>query len=282
MNIDFKQYFKLKQKEENLNFVNIPLNTDVELYIDPLVLSNQKGEWYVRASNLIVDFFEELLNAIKNQDDKKALYLLSKLREPNETHFGLSSNMPDGCGIGNEQALDLLIRLKKSKAVQTGHLKDLSDCELLINGIGSDKISDIVTNIIRGMLIEYTEEQCKQYQIPVKEITSNFFWSSETKTWIRRKSMLPHFMNKPVVLVPKNIVRRQTSSNYQNVYERIIEALQESHLSLNTSLVRVLKNGKRVVSKKSLKERYKCSKEFVFAYIDENPEFLAKYKRTRY
>lgn len=282
MNIDFRQYFKLRQKEERLGFVNIPLNTDVELYIDPLVLSNQKGEWYVRASNSIVDFFEELLNAIKNHDDKKALYLLSRLREPNETHFGVSSNMPDGCGIGDEQALFLLNKLKKSKAVQTGHLKDLSDCELLINGIGSDKISDIVTNIIRGLLIEYTEEQCKHYQIPVRETTSNFFWSVEAKNWIRRKAMLPHFLNKPVILVPKNIVRKQTSSNYQNVYERIIEALQEYHLSLNTSLVKVLKNGKRVVSKRSLKERYKCSKDFVYAYIDENPEFLAKYKRTRY
>lgn len=282
MNIDFKKHFKLRQTEDKLGFVNIPLNTDVELYIDPLTLSNQKGEWYIKANNLIVDFFEELICAIKNNNDKKSLYLLSKLREPNETHFGVSSNIPDGCGIGEEQALFLLNKLKKSKAVQSGHLKDLSDCELLINGIGSDKISDIVTNIIRGLLIEYTEEQCKYYQIPVRETMSDFFWSSERKTWIRRKAMLPHFLNKPVILVPKNIVRKQTSSNYQNVYERIIEALQEHHLSLNTSLVKVLKNGKRVVSKKSLKERHKCTKDFVFAYIDANPEFLAKYKRTRY
>ena len=176
----------------------------------------------------------------------------------------------------------LLKKLKKSKAVATGHLKDLADCELLIHGIGSDKISDIVTNIIRGLLIEYTEEQCKILQIPVRETMSGFFWSQETKSWVRRKAMLPHFHNKPVILVPKNIARKQTTSNYRNVYERIIEALQDHHLSLNTSLVKVLQNGKRVVSKKSLKKIHKCSKDFVFAYIDENPEFLEKYKRTRY
>ena len=121
--IDFKNFFQLKQNENKLGFVNIPLNTDVELYIDPLVLSNQKGAWFVKANNLIVDFFEELLLAIRNNDDKRALYLLSRLREPNETHFGVSSNMPDGCGIGDEQALILLKKLKKSKAVATGHLK---------------------------------------------------------------------------------------------------------------------------------------------------------------
>lgn len=282
MNIDFKNFFKLKQKEDGLGFVNIPLNTDVELYIDPIVLKNQKGEWFIEANNLIVDFFEELLNAIRNNDDRRALYLLGKLREPNETHFGVSSNMPDGCGIGDEQALALLTKLKKSKAVATGHLKDLSDCELVINGIGSDKISDIVTNIIRGLLIEYTEEQCKNLEIPVKETMSGFFWSQERKSWIRRKSMLPHYCNKPVILVPKCIARKQTTSNYRNVYERIIEALQDYNLSLNTSLVKVLKNGKRIVTKKSLKKDNKCTKEFVLAYIDENPKFLEKYKRTRY
>lgn len=282
MNLNFREYFKLKHKEDRLGFVNIPLNTDVELYIDPLVLKNQRGDWFAEANNLIVDFFEEVLKSICDKNDKRALYLLSNLNEPNETHFGLSSKMPDGCGIGDEQALDLLNKLKQSKAVETGHLKDLSDCELFIHGIGSDKISDIVTNIIRGALIEYTEEQCKLLQIPVTETTSGYFWSQETKSWIRRKAMLPHYYNKPIILVPKNIVRKQTTSNYKNVYERIIETLQELHLSLNTSLVKVLKNGKRVVSKKSLKKINKCSKDFVLAYIDENPQFLEKYKRTRY
>ena len=282
MTIDFKNFFKLKQDEDKLGFVNIPLNTDVELYIDPLVLRNQKGAWFAEANNLIVDFFEEVLLAIRNNDDNRALYLLGRLREPNATHFGVSSNMPDGCGIGDEQALILLKKLKKSKAVATGHLKDLSDCELLIPGIGSDKISDIVTNIIRGMLIEYTEEECKRLQIPVQETRSGFFWSQETKQWIRRKALLPHFHNKPVILVPKNIVRKRTSSNYRNFYERIIEALQDYHLTLNTSLVKVLKNGKRIVSKKSLKEIHKCNKDFIFTYVDENPKFLEKYKRTRY
>lgn len=131
-------------------------------------------------------------------------------------------------------------------------------------------------------LIEYTEEECKRLQIPVQETRSGFFWSQETKQWIRRKALLPHFHNKPVILVPKNIVRKRTSSNYRNFYERIIEALQDYHLTLNTSLVKVLKNGKRIVSKKSLKEIHKCNKDFIFTYVDENPKFLEKYKRTRY
>ena len=58
MTIDFKNFFKLKQDEDKLGFVNIPLNTDVVLYIDPLVLRNQKGAWFAEANNLIVDFIK--------------------------------------------------------------------------------------------------------------------------------------------------------------------------------------------------------------------------------
>ena len=77
--VDFKNFFQLKQNEDRLGFVNIPLNTDVELYIDPLVLSNQQGAWFIEANNLIVDFFEEVLQAIRSNDDKRALYLLGNL-----------------------------------------------------------------------------------------------------------------------------------------------------------------------------------------------------------
>ena len=79
------------------------------------------------------------------------------LREPNQTRFGLSrGDRPHGRGVGADQALELYDALSQSAAVQTGLLKDLEDCELLIPGISSDKISDITTNIIRPNLIEYT------------------------------------------------------------------------------------------------------------------------------
>ena len=87
--VDFKNFFQLKQNEDRLGFVNIPLNTDVELYIDPLVLSNQKGAWFVEANNLIVDFFEEVLLAIRNNDDKRALYLYDRFNIPSLAKAGV-------------------------------------------------------------------------------------------------------------------------------------------------------------------------------------------------
>ena len=278
----FKDYFKLKQKEENLDFVNIPLTTDLPLYIDPYAISIKSGEWYEECNNLIVDFFERVMSAIKKNDDLSAYRLLSKLGEPNETHLGLSAGHPEGSGIGKEQAKILLNKLKNSKAAQTGYLKDLSDCELMIEGIGADKISDITTNIIRGKLIEYTERQCLEYNIPCQDVISQYYWSAEEARWVFRNAKLPFFNGNPILLVPKNIVVKTTISSYEKFYNIVMLPYYEDlHISMGSQLVRVLKNGKIKVNKKDLRDIYKCSKAKVNDFIEEKPEQLAKYKSTR-
>lgn len=278
----FNEYFNLKTNPEDLEFINIPMNTDIELYIDPYAISKTAGLWYVDANNLIIDFFDKLLITIKNEDEEEALRLLDKLGEPNETHFGLSENKPEGCGIGKEQAQDLLKKLKGSKAIQTGSLSDLSDCELLIPRIGSDKISDITTNIIRGKLIEFTEEQCRKHGIPVTSTKSNFYWDALQNKWDQRIAMLPYYNEEPIILVPKKIAKERTISNYRDYYNNgILEFLQDWHISMNTALVKILKNGKRRVTKKDLRAQYKCSKDFVLEFSEKHPDVLRKYKERR-
>ena len=278
----FNEYFKLKTREENLDFVNIPLTTDLPLYIDPYAISIKTGAWYEECNDLIVDFFERVMAAIKNKDDLTAYHLLSRLSEPNETHLGVSAGHPDGRGIGKEQAKILLGKLKNSKAAQTGYLKDLSDCELMIEGIGADKISDITTNIIRGKLIEYTERQCLEHNIPYRDVVSHYYWSAEDAKWVTRDAKLPFYNDNPILLVPKNIVVKTTVSNYERFYNLVmLPYYEELHISMNSQLVRVLKNGKVKVNRTELKNRYKCSKPEITNFIEKHPEQLAKYKATR-
>jgi hypothetical protein len=62
--------------------------------------------------------------------------------------------------------------LSTSKAVSSGKLRDLGEFELLVPGIGSDKISDLAINVIRGELTAYTKEQCDLYGIPTEFVTA--------------------------------------------------------------------------------------------------------------
>ncbi|OGK25657.1 hypothetical protein A3A46_04550 [Candidatus Roizmanbacteria bacterium RIFCSPLOWO2_01_FULL_37_13] len=274
------EFFKLGKTQFELDFIDILLDTDISLFIDPYALAKRNDLFSMKCSNIIVNFFQRIIDDIKNGDYASAKYNLNRLNEPNETRLGLSSSKPKGKGVSGKQSNDVFERLKISKAVTTGFLKDLSDCELVIPGISRDKISDIVTNIIRLELIEYTKQQCHTYNIPTFKVSSGKYWNSLNGKWEIKYDNLPIYKNTRIILVPKAIVRFTLEYNHQKYYNNfVLNFLQEENISAGTSLVRLLKNGKKVVYKKDLKNdpRFKLTKEFLFKFSEEHPEVLKDY-----
>jgi len=277
----FSEHFGLNLPQENLHFVDICLTTDIPLYVDPYAFKIGMDLWSIECNNLVVDFFQNVIDSIKSDDHTRARFLLSNLHEPNTTHLGLSRGRPRGRGVGGEQAMDLYEKLRQSKAVKSGILRDLSDCELMIPGIGHDKVSDITINIIRQKLVRFTEFQCRQYKLPCRRVQSGPFWCPEAAGWRNEYAHLPIYDGKPVILIPKLAVRYKVAPDHQEYYSKfVLEYLQQENLDSNSSLVQVLKNGKRRVTKKSLEERYPCSKEFLFEFSLDHPEVLQHYKES--
>jgi hypothetical protein len=89
---------------------------------------------------------------------------------PNETRLGKSQGKPQGRGVSGKQQLDLYEALADSEAAKTGILSEIAECDLFIEGIGPDKISDITTNIIRSPLIEYRRSD--KIEVVIIESTS--------------------------------------------------------------------------------------------------------------
>jgi hypothetical protein len=257
------------------------MDTDVSLYVDPYALTVSGDDWLRECGNMVVNFFEHFLNAIRSGNEASAMSLISHLHEPNDTHLGLSLGRPSGRGWGGTQGRMLYDRLRHSAAVKSGRLKDLSDIELLIPGIGSDKISDLTINVIRGELVAYTEEQSVLFNVPTERISSGLYWDHETANWVSRYADLPVYKNQRVVLVPKAAVRVRLVPDYEEFYNRfVLDFLEAEHLKANDSLVYVLKNGKSKVFKMDLKNKYKLSKEFLFGFTEKHPEILNAYKKT--
>jgi hypothetical protein len=137
----FSDHFGLGKSQAQLDFVDVDLHTDIPLFVDPYAISLEDTEWFIECNNLIIDFFELVVQSIRDGNEVRARSLLSNLREPNDTRLGLSTGRSRGNGIGGEQSGQIFDRLKDSKAVLTGNLTDLADTELVIRGIGRDKIS---------------------------------------------------------------------------------------------------------------------------------------------
>ena len=281
----FSEYFKIKKFQAELDFVDVFINKDKPLFIDPYIFKVRDDTWSIECNNLIVDFFDTVIQTIRNDDVAYARQLLNKLNEPRETHLGVSQNSISGKGVSGKQADDLYIKLKNSKAVKTGYLKDISDCELMIPGIGFDKISDIVTNIIRSKLLEYTQEQCNLLNISMRNVSSGKIWSPIEKRWLNGKyALLPVVNEKKILLVPKYAVVFKPSLSSQEFYNHdILEYIQIEQLAMMSSLVEVLKNGKRRVTKKSIKKHpeYRMTKEFIYNFCNKYPNVISDYKKRK-
>lgn len=210
--------------------------------------------------------------------------LLARLHEPNDTRLGLSKTKPRGRAVGRGNAVKLFNALEKSAAAKTGLLQDLEDSALFIRGIGSDIVSDITTNIIRGQLIEYTQDMARVYGIETQPIPSGITWDGETRAWREQTIMnLPYAASQRLLLVPKAIVRKRLERDREDLYSHyLLDILAERELSTpNSELVYTLKSGEKRVNRTMLRGKYKNTKELVEAAVVEDPETYRRYKDAR-
>ncbi|WP_319409498.1 hypothetical protein [uncultured Desulfosarcina sp.] len=273
-------HFRLNKSQSELDFVNVELEEDNPIFIDPFAISIRNDQLSKKCHEIIVDFFSRIIESIRANNDRIAMRLLGHLREPNETRFGLSKGKPQGAGIGPDQGEKIFIALKKSSATRTGFLSSIQECELLIPGISRDKISDLTTNIIRSYLSEYTNKQCQLFNISTSTVPLPPVFDQKTNSWISKYHNLPLYNSMPILFVPKVFSRFSPSYDHKKYYNKyVLEFLQFEHLNANTSLVQTFKNGKRYVTKQDLKAEYKCTKEFLFEFSKQNPEVLTDYKK---
>jgi hypothetical protein len=109
------------------------------------------------------------------------------------------------------QAGQLFGALQSSSAVQTGFLKSLEECELMIDGVARDKLSDLTTNVIRRHLAEYTGDECALFDIPTRSVAMPPCFDRDAGLWHSQYLDLPVWEGRPILLVPKFFVRYDTA-----------------------------------------------------------------------
>lgn len=279
------KYFELNKKtQRELDFVDIDLIKDTELFIDPWLIKGKDTDFSQESTHYLQSYFEELLKNIHKKNEEKSLELLNHLHEVDWTRLGYSKKGVRGKAIAKEHASQIYNALKQSKAVETEALKDIEDTALLIPGIDRDKISDMVTNVIMPILVTYTHEQSRLHGIPFdkKPLRWNF-WNSVHKKWeVSVDFHLPSYDGKPILLVPKAIVSANLLVNSEDFYNKYILTFEQQRHLNNPSLglCRVLKdNTYKPPTKKTLKKLIPYSNNEIIKYINEHSELLSSYKR---
>jgi len=90
---------------------------------------------------------------------------------------------------------------------------------------------------------------------------------------------LPVAQGKPVLLVPKAIVRYDPAYNHETYYDKyILSYLAAEYIDANSSLVQTLKNGRRVVRKKALRAEFPLTKENLYIFSRDHPAVMQRYR----
>jgi hypothetical protein len=279
------KYYELCRRQPELSFVDVDFMGDLKLYISPRAVRGLTDEWGSECTSLIQSFFSTVLELIRLGKHDDALTLLSHLREPNETHLGESKGESRGRGLGSKKAGDIWKSFAESRTVATGLFVNLEDTVLMIDGISKDIVSDVVTNIIRGPLIEFTQSACRQYGIPLTpDVASGPIWNSTSMSFIEKYVELPTPDDEKLLLVPKAIVRINMDYDIDKYYRHyILEFLRDEEINSGSELVQVIKTGPRKgqpkVLKKDIEEKYGSGKPMIVEKSIEYPHLLEKFRK---
>lgn len=274
-------FYNLGATQGGVDFVDVDVNGDVPVYIDPTAIRNQSGDWAEKCVESLQSFFSELLSAIKTDDKKRLEALIYPLREPNETHLGDSQGKSQGTGLGSaKKATELIDSLRGSGAVASGFLTDLEDSALMVEGIDKDIVSDITTCVIRRQLIAYTQQQCKFHGIQTESQDSGPIWDSSKRVWTSVQVMLPRAGGDKLLLVPKSIVRVRLTVDKGRYYRGYLRPYFEAEVLANpkAGLVRTLKSGRIEVLKGKLDDELGTTKPDIVRNSQTYPQAITEYK----
>ncbi|WP_344312264.1 hypothetical protein [Fodinicola feengrottensis] len=264
-----------------MDFVDVHVDADVPVFIEPTALRIQTGNWHDECIALLQSFFAEVLDAVSTGDTNRIVRLLERLSEPNETHLGLSRGQSRGRGLGGAGAEKIATALARSQAAKSGLLHDLEDTTLFIEGIGRDIVSDITTNVLRGALIGYTQRCAEYYEIPMEEQYSGPIWNPDALNWQEGQVALPRANDDKLLLVPKSIVRTDSIFGTTGYYRGYLRPkLLQREIESGSLLVEVLKTGQRKVSIREIEKKYPKNKLALIKYSEDFPDALPQFRKS--
>jgi hypothetical protein len=282
------QHYNLGVTQPSLEFVDVDVTGDTRVFVDPHAFTTMESDWARECVSLLQDFYGEVLAAVRAGDRQRGMYLLGRLGESNEAHLGLSSAQARGSGVATGLAADIYDALGMSTAVISGILSEVQETVLFVEGIGHDRVSDMTINIIRRQLIQFTQDVCNYYGIPmVPQLDSGWMWDRHTQTWVTEHVELP-MPNGKLLLVPLAVVRKSPTfdpgdylSHFVLPYLQDVE-LNNAHSTLVRTRTSKRLRGQRYVTKKSIQERDpKPQKHWNNEVTDRDPELLERYRAAK-
>ncbi|MFR5875888.1 MAG: hypothetical protein ACLUFN_05310 [Eubacterium sp.] len=203
-------------KHYNIDYVNVDINKDQKLFLDPLLIEKDNTAFGLIANRKISSYFREMYRLYKsNGPIQERMNLFSHCHEIPSTHLGYATTK---AGSGNTPEGMNLIFSGVTNYIKNCNLKRTYEAVLFTPNFAEDGLSDLITNVIFKELSEFTISQCNKYGYPTTSSNSNrYYWDDVSNSWKKYTGEALVINGKEILLVPKRIVQtkyRFTTDNY--------------------------------------------------------------------
>ena len=283
--VRFSEHFNITpNSQSDLEFVNIRLDTDNLLFLDPSLMAVSDNELFRRWNEIIGDFFNTALGYYNAGDTDSARGIFKSSQESNEIFLGYSKGAPGGNGNTEDSLVKVFDYLLNEELLDVGIVNGIEDCYIFVPRFGPDFFSDLIASFLKKELILFTIEQCNIHGIERTFELEKPYWDDITHSGLNFTEMVPEYNGNPIVLIPKKIIVKDYLYSPERYLSDIVSVWrQESHRDGNTELHRNRTEGKPFVSKeilreKEIKDNNLTDKEYLIQMTRENVDLIQLFR----
>jgi len=192
------------------------LQADTQLFVDPFLIFEDKDSRWVGTHAKVVRFFNEALKLIAQSRANPASNAGAKVQnmllfpEPDEFCLGYGEATTRGSGSGGQLRNAIMRSATETIARGVESVDHFEELAIFGEGLGPDRISDIVCNILKEEFIAYTKDVCARHGAVTQSVrVRNALWSEEHLRWSPKSEELPlnPTNQRPILLVPQRFLR---------------------------------------------------------------------------
>ncbi|WP_156920838.1 hypothetical protein [Fundidesulfovibrio putealis] len=230
----FSEYHKLPELE--YEWFDTVLSIDSNLFLDPFLIYKSQNPYFEKCHAEVIKFFEHAFKTVARASDTESTFWKQSLKilsfpEVEELCLGFTIDGTGGAGSAGGFANILAGAVLECTQAGFANINHFEEFGLFKERIGKDRISDATANILKPYFIKYTQDICRDHNIPTKACkVRHGIFNYERGGWEDTVEQLPYnpYNFHGTIITPKSFLRHLPTINSDSFWTYCLDNESET------------------------------------------------------